>query len=95
MAFTIIPGLAGVFFLFTEFFTGLLGPVSAFNPLFILVVPAPTLSGFIIAAIISGRHVVFALQESPFLTTGSGTVLPNHELHDILLPPGTLSISRR
>ena len=44
MTFAITWGLAALYFIFPNFFTSLLGPVSVYNPLFVLAVWAPTIS---------------------------------------------------
>ena len=61
MTFAITWGLAALYFIFPSFFTSLLGPVSVYNPLFVLAVWAPTISGFILTAVTSGGRSVVAL----------------------------------
>lgn len=61
MTFAITWGLAALFFIFPRFFTGILGPVSAGNPIFVLAVWVPTISGFILTAVTTGGRGVVAL----------------------------------
>jgi membrane protease YdiL (CAAX protease family) len=61
MTFAITWGLAALYFIFPNFLTSLLGPVSVSNPLFVLAVWAPTISGFILSAVTSGGRGVLAL----------------------------------
>ncbi len=61
LTFAITWGLAGLYFLIPRRLTDLFGPISPSNPIFILAVWAPTLSGFILSAATGGKAAVAAL----------------------------------
>jgi hypothetical protein len=66
LAFAITWGLAALYFLIPTQLTKIFGPISGSNPIFVLAVWAPTISGFIVAARQGGgRGVVGLLARFP------------------------------
>ena len=61
LSFAITWGLAALFLIIPNTLTKIFGPISLSNPIFILAVWAPTISGFTVTAWISGRPGVIAL----------------------------------
>jgi membrane protease YdiL (CAAX protease family) len=61
LTFAITWGLAGLYFMLPNLFTSLFGPISAHNPIFILAVWAPTISGFILSAVTTRKSGVVGL----------------------------------
>jgi len=61
LTFAITWGLAGLFFIIPKQLASVFGPVSSKNPVFILAVWAPTISGFVLAAVTAGKAGVIDL----------------------------------